>query len=96
MKKTVTSNRRRPREHPPKPVPKKPTSVDDQLAEHLKQAEHHLIGAVELFLGEEKPQRRMGYQGRLQQAQEAITTLYAEELVRIRGPQRPERKKRSK
>lgn len=96
MKKTVTPTRRRTREHPPKPAPKKPTSVDEQLAEHLKQAEHHLIAAVELFLGEEKPQRRVGYQGRLTQAQEAITTLYAEELVRIRGPQRPERKKKAK
>lgn len=95
MKKTITSNRRRPREHPPKPVPKKPTSVDERLAEHINQAETHLIAAVELFLGEEKPKRREGYQGRLTQAQEAITALNMEELVRIRGPQRPKGRKKS-
>lgn len=95
---TVVSNRRR-REakEPSKPAPErveKPKNVDEELAGHLREAEAHLIAAVELFSGDPKPKRRVGYQGRLEQAQEAITTLYREELVRIRGPQRPERKKR--
>jgi hypothetical protein len=64
----------------------KPLSEDDRLAEHLKQAEHHLIEAVTLFSGPRKVARRVGYQSRLENAQEAITGLYREELVRIRGP----------
>lgn len=74
---------------------KNPKGVDDELAEHLQDAEHHLIAAVELFSRDVRPERRAGYQGRLIQAQEAITTLYREELVRIRGPQRPRKKKKS-
>jgi hypothetical protein len=68
---------------PAKPVP---VSADDALAEHLKQAEHHLIEAVNLFSGPKKPDRRVEYLQRLNRAQEAITGLYREELVRIRGP----------
>jgi hypothetical protein len=60
--------------------------VDDQLAEHLKIAEHHVIEAVNLFSGPRKPDRRVEYYQRLNRAQETITGLYREELVRIRGP----------
>lgn len=60
--------------------------MDDQLAEHLRKAEEALIAALELFLGDARPTRRAGYQERLERAQEAITALYREELVRIRGP----------
>lgn len=63
----------------------KPTSGDDQLTDHLKQAEDHLIEAVKLFSGPQKVTRRAGYQEKLERSQEAITTLYREELVRIRG-----------
>jgi hypothetical protein len=59
--------------------------VDDQLAEHLKEAEHHLIEAVKLFSGDPKPIRGAGYLKRLGGAQETVTTLYRGELVRIRG-----------
>jgi hypothetical protein len=71
-----------------------PKGIDEELAENLKHAEEHLIAAVELFSRDVKPERREGYQARLIQAQETITTLYREELVRIRGPQRPGRKKK--
>lgn len=67
----------------------KPTvtqNVEDQLTEHLKQAEHHLIAALELFSRKSKPVRRVEYYKRLLTAQETITGLYREELVRIRGP----------
>jgi hypothetical protein len=61
---------------------------DQELAEHLAQAEEHLIAAVELFLrkGKGKPERNMSYQRRLRMAQEMVTALFREELVRIRGP----------
>lgn len=71
----------------------KPKSVDDQLAEHLKTAEDALIEAVKLFSGPGKPQRVQGYLERLERAQIAITGLYREELVRIRGPIRTRRTK---
>jgi hypothetical protein len=64
-------------------------SVDDQLAEHLKQAEEALIGAVKLFSERKKLSRRVGYYSRLIRAQEMITGLYQEELVRMRGTRRP-------
>lgn len=67
-------------------APKVALNVDDQLVEHLKQAEHHLIEAVKLFSGPRRPNRVPTYLERLQRAQEAITGLYREELVRIRGP----------
>jgi len=73
-------------------LPKKTTSIDKELTEHLKQAEHHLIGAVKLFSEEKKLSRRVGYYSRLIRAQETITGLYREELVRVRGPQRLKRK----
>lgn len=56
------------------------------LADHLEKAEHHLIGAVKLLSGQSKPLRNESYYRRLISAQETITSLYREELVRIRGP----------
>jgi len=67
---------------------KKALSVDDQLAEHLREAETHLIGAVNLFAHEKKLDRRVGYLTRLVRSQETVTALHREELVRMRGPQR--------
>jgi hypothetical protein len=68
--------------------PKTTNAVDAELAEHLKQAEYHLIAAVKLFSGHRPPSRVGTYLQRLERAQEAITGLYREELVRIRGPVR--------
>lgn len=62
------------------------TSVDDLLAEHLEKAEYHLIEAVKLFERKVKPERHASYVAKLVRAQEMITTLYREELIRIRGP----------
>lgn len=74
-------------------VPKKPKVVDEQLAEHLREAEDHLVAAVELFLSPSAPNRRVGYLTRLTGAQEAITGLYREELIQIRGPLRSKRRR---
>jgi hypothetical protein len=74
-------------------VRKSVKSVDDQLADHLKQAEDHLIGAVKLLSGPRNALRRESYCRRLISAQETITALYREELVRIRGPLRIKRVK---
>lgn len=71
---------------------KKLTKPEKELAEHLKQAEHHLIGAVKLFSDHPSLSRRVGYYTRLTNTQEAITSLYREELVRARGPQRARRR----
>lgn len=68
--------------------------ADDELAEHLRQAEHHLIAAINLFSRPRGPIREVTYQRRLTEAQEAITWLYRKELVRIRGPLRPKRSKK--
>jgi hypothetical protein len=62
--------------------------LDDQLSEHLKQAENHLISAVKLFMENKTLSRRTGYFTGLVRAQELITMLYREELVRIRGSKR--------
>lgn len=77
----------------PKQIRAKPRTVDAELAEHLKEAENHLVKAVELFLRPSGPNRRVGYLSRLTGAQEAITGLYREELLRIRGPLKPRRKR---
>lgn len=61
-------------------------SVDAQLAEHLEKAEHHLIEAVKLFELTKHPERHPSYVEKLSRAQELVTSLYREELVRIRGP----------
>jgi len=63
-------------------------SVDDRLSEHLKKAEEELISAVTLFTEKKQLSRRTGYFTRLVNAQETITSLYREELVRQRGPMR--------
>ena len=68
---------------------KKPPSVDDLLAEHLKNAEHHLIEAIKLFSGHKTPDRDSWYLKRLGSAQETVTALYRGELVRMRGPLKP-------
>lgn len=59
---------------------------DDELADHLKHAEEHLIKALELFGRKTKPDRAADYLKRLTRAQEIVTTLFREELIRIRGP----------
>jgi hypothetical protein len=64
----------------------KTISVDEELANHLKKAEDHLIAALELFSRQLRPDRGVDYINRLRRAQEAITWLLREELVRIRGP----------
>jgi hypothetical protein len=74
-------------------VAKKILSVDRELAEHLKQAEQHLIGAVTLFTENDKLNRNTGYFSRLVRAQELATGLYREELVRLRGPHHLKRRK---
>lgn len=61
-------------------------SVDDRLAYHLEHAEAHLIEAVKLFERTQRPSRHPDYLRRLIRAQETVTTLYREELIRIRGP----------
>lgn len=71
-----------------------PPSVDDELADHLKEAEHHIISAINLFSGSKKPLREVGYLKRLEGAQETITALYRLELVRIRGPLKPPRSRK--
>lgn len=77
------------------PKPSQNTNpVDDALAEHLRQAEHHLIEAINLFSRPRGPIREVTYLRRLTEAQEAITWLYRKELVRIRGPLKPARKSR--
>jgi hypothetical protein len=82
--KTPQKKRPGPRK-PPVQKPKKPRSPDQQLADHLNQAEDHLIEAVKLFSGPRRVTRGVGYQDRLERAQIAVTGLYREELVRIRG-----------
>lgn len=64
-------------------------TTDEKLADHLKQAEHHLIEAVKLFSGPARPNRGSGYVKRLGGAQETVTTLYRGELVRARGEFKP-------
>lgn len=61
-------------------------TVDQQLAEHLEKAEDHLIAAVKLFSRKAAPERHRDYLPRLVRAQEMVTTLMREELIRIRGP----------
>jgi hypothetical protein len=73
-------------------VRKSVKNADDQLADYLRIAEDALIGAVKLLSGQSKPLRRESYCRRLNLAQETITSLYREELVRIRGPIRIKKK----
>lgn len=67
-------------------VVKQVLDVDRQLADHLRKAEEHLIEAVKLFEGKKHPDRTQHYVERLSRAQEMVTWLFREELVRIRGP----------
>lgn len=60
--------------------------VEAKLTHHLEMAEEHLIEAVKLFEREYKPQRHHDYITRLIRAQEMVTGLFREELIRIRGP----------
>lgn len=64
----------------------KAVNSDKELADHLKHAEEHLIEAVKLFENKKAPKRTLDYIAKLGRVQEAVTTLYREELVRIRGP----------
>lgn len=59
---------------------------DQELTDHLGKAEEHLIKALQLFERSVKPERHKDYVSRLTRAQELVTWLYREELVRIRGP----------
>jgi hypothetical protein len=77
-------------------VAKAAVSKDQELADHLKQAEHHLIAAVKLFEKRTHPQRTHDYVARLTRAQEMTTHLFREELVRIRGPIKMTVKRRKK
>lgn len=69
-------------------------SVDDQLTEYLTSAEDALIGAVKLFSEDRKLNRRVGYLTALIRAQEAITGLRGEELIRKRGLMKPPKTRR--
>lgn len=64
----------------------KAVDADRELADHLKKAEEHLIAAVKLFSEKKPPKRTLAYMERLDRAQEMVTGLLREELVRIRGP----------
>lgn len=78
-----------------KTIPKIKT-VDQELAEHLESAEEHLIAAVKLFARRMPPNRSKDYLPRLVRAQEMVTTLFREELIRIRGPLKVAVKRRVK
>ncbi len=68
---------------------------DKELAYNLEQAEIHLISAVELFGKVNKPVRDDIYVKRLTNAQESVTHLHRQELVRQRGPQRAPRSRKT-
>lgn len=61
-------------------------TIDDELATHLEKAEEHLIAAVKLFARKTPPQRHKEYLEKLSRYQEGVTTLFREELIRMRGP----------
>jgi len=67
---------------------KDPMTMDNQLAYHIDQAEDHLIASVELFGEHRTLKRPTGYFSKLVRAQELVTGLNREELVRVRGAQR--------
>jgi hypothetical protein len=67
--------------------------VDGELMEYLRIAEEALISALQLFGDHPKLERRIGYLTRLVRAQELVTGVYAEELVRARGPHKVKRRK---
>jgi hypothetical protein len=74
----------------------KAVNLDRELANHLKKAEEHLIEAVKLFEGKKHPDRTQHYIERLDRAQEMVTGLFREELIRIRGPIKMTVRKRKK
>lgn len=61
----------------------KAKSIDAELAEHISKAEHHLIEAVLLF-EKDGTVRTRAFQDRLTRAQEIVTSLNSEELIRAR------------
>lgn len=67
---------------------------DDKLCHHLEAAEDHLIEGVKLFEESERPDRNSDYRRRLTRAQEIVTGLYGEELVRKRGLVKESRRKK--
>lgn len=67
-------------------LPKGVTLLDEKLAGHLKIAEEHLIEAVKIFNLNSQPKRTRDYITRLIRAQEMVTALFREELIRLRGP----------
>lgn len=69
---------------------------DEKLCYHLEQAEDHLIQGILLFEEKDRPDRDSGYRRRLTRAQETVTGLYGEELVRKRGLVRDTRSKKRK
>lgn len=66
--------------------PKVHLDPDSKLLYHLERGEEHLIEAAKLFLKKEPPKRHPDYVRRLNRAQETVTSLTREELVRKRGP----------
>lgn len=64
----------------------KALDIDRELAEYLKTAEDALIKAAKLFELKKPPKRTHDYVAKLFRVQESVTSLYREELVRIRGP----------
>lgn len=64
----------------------KAVDSDRQLAEHLRVAEENLIAAAKLFELKKAPKRTHDFVAKLFRMQEGVTSLYRQELVRIRGP----------
>lgn len=69
----------------------KAKSLDEQLAESINKAEHHLIEAALLFEKDRTLRSKIFYD-RLIRAQEITTSLNAEELVRKRDAEKRARK----
>lgn len=78
---------------------KAPKNVDQELLAYLKTAEEALINAVELFIRKSDgkiPERQPDVLKRLTRAQEGVTSLLREELVRDRGIIKVSFKRRTK
>ena len=73
--------------------PKIPKTVDEQMGLHLKEAEDHLVKAIELFSGHPKPSLGVEYLTRLSGAQEGVTAVRRAFLVLERGVLRPRKSK---
>jgi len=61
------------------------TVLEKELATHLRKAEEHLIEAVKLFARKGAPERSIDFQNRLIRAQELVTWVRRDDLVRMRG-----------